>query len=124
MGFGHNQFCEYIKASTVLGANELREGSKTRPLMVKADSKATVGMGIDKISRAIWASIGNLVEFTFHQFKISKLAFNFSTSSVKYRYIFDLLSTSLLEAQYLLNLFMKGSEWSLLSLSSIVIDEH
>jgi hypothetical protein len=70
MGFDLNQFCEHIKASTVVGANELRKGSKTRPQVLKVDSEATVVMGIAKASRAIWASTENLVEFTFHQFKI------------------------------------------------------
>jgi hypothetical protein len=84
MGFDLNQFYEHIKASTVVGANELRKGSKTRSPVLKADYEATVVMGIAKTSRAIWAITGNLVEFTFYQFKISKLTFIFSTSSIKY----------------------------------------
>jgi len=42
--------------------------------VLKANSKATVVMRMTKTSRATWVSIENLVEFTFHQFKISKLA--------------------------------------------------
>jgi hypothetical protein len=101
INFDLNQFCEYIKALTVLRANELQQGSNTRPPMLKADFEATVVMGMDKTSFAIWANIGNLVEFIFHQFKISKVAFGFLTSSTKYRSICDLFSTSLLEARNL-----------------------
>jgi hypothetical protein len=66
MGFDLNQFCEHSKALTVVGANELRKGSKTRPPVLKADSEATVVMRIAKTSRTIWAITGNLIEFTFH----------------------------------------------------------
>jgi hypothetical protein len=44
MGFDLNQFCEHTKPSTVLGANELRKGSNTRPPVLKANSEATVVM--------------------------------------------------------------------------------
>jgi hypothetical protein len=87
MGFDLNQLCEHIKASTVVGANELRKGSKTRLPMLKADSEATVVMRIAKTSHAIWAIIVIFVEFTFHQFKISKLTFIFSTSLLEARYL-------------------------------------
>jgi len=66
MGFDLNQFCVHTNASTVVGANELRKGSNIRPLVLNADSKATVVMGMANTIRAIWASIGNLVEFTLH----------------------------------------------------------
>jgi len=89
-GLELNQFCAHINASTVFGANELRKGSNTRPPVLNADSEATVVMGMANTIRAIWASTENLVEFTFHQFKISKFAFGFSTSSIKYRSISDL----------------------------------
>jgi hypothetical protein len=69
--------------------------------MLQADFEAIVVMGMDKTSFAIWANIENLVEFTFHQFKISKAALGFLTSSTKYRSISDLFSNSLLEARNL-----------------------
>jgi hypothetical protein len=69
--------------------------------VLKADFEATVVMGMANTSRAILARIGNLVHFTFHQFKISKFASAFSTSSIKYRSNVDLLSISLLEDRYL-----------------------
>jgi hypothetical protein len=123
MGFDLNQFCEHIKASTIVGANELWKGSKTCPPVLKVDFEATVVMEIAKTSRAIWAITRNLVEFTFHQFKILKLTFIFSISSIKYQSSSDLLSTSLLEAQYFWNLLMKWNELSLLSLLSIMVDK-
>jgi hypothetical protein len=57
--------------------------------VLKADFEATVVMGMANTSRVILATIGNLVEFTFHQVKISKFALAFSTSSVKYQSISD-----------------------------------
>jgi hypothetical protein len=90
MGFDLNQFCAHTNASTVIGANELRKGSNTRPPVINADSEATVVIGMTNTIRAIWASTGNLVEFTFHQFKISKFSFGFSISSIKYRSNSDL----------------------------------
>ena len=45
-----NQFCVEIKVLTVLGDNELRKRSKTRPPVLDTDSDATVETGIAKIS--------------------------------------------------------------------------
>jgi hypothetical protein len=45
--------------------------------MLKADFEATVEMGMAKTSCVIWASIGNLVELTFHQFKNIKISIQF-----------------------------------------------
>ena len=45
-----NQFCVEIKVLTVLGDNELRKISKTRPPVLDTDSDATVETGIAKIS--------------------------------------------------------------------------
>ena len=41
----HNQFCPQIRASTIFGVRELRNGSSTRPPVLKADSEATVETG-------------------------------------------------------------------------------
>jgi hypothetical protein len=43
--------------------------------VLKADSDATVDIGIANISLAIRPRVGYLVEFTFHQFKMSKSGF-------------------------------------------------
>ena len=48
-----NQFWVQIRASTVLGDSELRNESKTHPLVLKADSDATVETRIANTSRAI-----------------------------------------------------------------------
>ena len=58
-------------ASTVLEANELLKGSKTRPPVLKADLEATIDTGITMTSHATLERITYLVEFTFHQAKIS-----------------------------------------------------
>jgi hypothetical protein len=63
-------------------------------------NEATIVIGMAKTSIAIWVSIENLVGLIFHQFKISKLALGFSTSIIKYRSIFYLFYTSLLEFRH------------------------
>ena len=40
-----NQFCPQIRASTIFGVRELRNGSSTRPLVLKADLNSTVETG-------------------------------------------------------------------------------
>ena len=48
-----NQFCVEIKVLTVLGDDELRKGSKTRPPVLDTDPDATVETRIAKTS---WAT--------------------------------------------------------------------
>ena len=48
-----NQFCVHIKTSTVLAPKELRNESRIRPPVLKADSEATVDTGIANTSLAI-----------------------------------------------------------------------
>ena len=48
-----NQFCVEIKVLTVLGDDELRKGSKTRPPVLDTDSDATIETRIAKTS---WAT--------------------------------------------------------------------
>ena len=48
-----NQFCVEIKVLTVLGDDELRKGSKTRPPILDTGSNATVETRIAKTS---WAT--------------------------------------------------------------------
>jgi hypothetical protein len=64
--------------------NELLKQSNTRPLVLNADSEATVEIGMASTSRAISASIGYLIPLTFHQPKISK-SFIIFHSSIEYR---------------------------------------
>lgn len=66
------QFWVQINACTALGLNLLLYGSITRPPVEKADSDATVDMGMANTSRAIMESILNLLAFFFHQFNTSK----------------------------------------------------
>ena len=40
-----NQFCPQIRALAIFGVRELRNGSSTRPPVLKANSKATVETG-------------------------------------------------------------------------------
>jgi hypothetical protein len=49
--------------------------------MLNADYEATVETGMANTSRATSERIGNFVELTFHQFKISKVGIIDSTSS-------------------------------------------
>ena len=53
IGEDRNQFCPQIKASTSFGVKEFRNGSSTRPPVLKADSEATVETGTAKTSHAI-----------------------------------------------------------------------
>ena len=53
IGEDHNQFCPQIRASTIFGVRELRNGSSTHPPVLKADSEAIVETGTAKRSRAI-----------------------------------------------------------------------
>ena len=82
---GHrNQSCAHMRASTILGVKQLRNGSSIRPPVLKADSEATVETGIANTSRAIRERTRYLDELTFHQFNISKKPTASSQSSFKY----------------------------------------
>ena len=48
-----NQFYPQIRASTIFGVRELRNGSSTCPPILKVDSEATVEIETAKTSRAI-----------------------------------------------------------------------
>jgi hypothetical protein len=74
----------------LLGPMNFEKDPTPRPPMLNTDFEATVVIRMANTIRVIWASIGNLVEFTFHQFKISKFSFGFSISSIKYRFNSDL----------------------------------
>ena len=67
-----NQFWVQIRALIVLGDSELRNESKTRPPVLKADSNAIVETKIANTSRAIWERTQYLEEFVFHHIKMSK----------------------------------------------------
>jgi hypothetical protein len=71
----------HTSASIVFGAKELLNGSSTQPPVLNADSEATVVTGMANTSRATSERIGNFVEVTFYQFKISKVVLGDSTSS-------------------------------------------
>ena len=87
-----NQVWAQIRVSTILRDNELLKGSKTRPPVLKANSKAAVDTGIAMKSHATSEKITYLVEFTFHQAKISKPSLFFSLASLRY------LSTSVVHS--------------------------
>ena len=53
IGDDRNQFCPQIKASTSFGVKEFRNGSSTRPTILKANLEATVKTRTAKTSRAI-----------------------------------------------------------------------
>jgi len=57
----------------VRGDNELLNVSNTRPLLLKADSEATVEIGMANTSRAIAARIGYFGALTFHQLRCQNL---------------------------------------------------
>lgn len=64
--------------------NELLKVSNTRPLLLKADSEATMEIGMTNTSRAITARVGYFGTLTFHQFKMSKSIIFTSHPSNKY----------------------------------------
>ena len=66
-----NQSFIQRRVSTVSEAKEERVLSTILRPQLKADSDATVVTGIAKISRAIFARIGNLGPLSFHQCNIS-----------------------------------------------------
>ena len=68
----HNQSWVHIIASKVFGWSLLLWGLINLPLVLNADSDATVDIGMAKISLAIVCKIGYLLEFAFHQANISK----------------------------------------------------
>ena len=68
-----------MRASTISGDNELRERSKTRPVILNVDSEATVNTRITRACRTILESTRYHGELTFHQAKISN--FSSKTSS-------------------------------------------
>jgi hypothetical protein len=51
------QSCEHISASKISGVSRLWFSLRTRPLVLKANSEATVLIGMAKISRAIFLKI-------------------------------------------------------------------
>ena len=61
-----SQLFVQTSVSTVLAVNELLKGSRMRPLVEKADSEATVDIGIASTSSAILESTLYLLELTFH----------------------------------------------------------
>ena len=63
-----------MRASTISGDSELWKGSRTRPAVLKVDSKATVDTRIARTCRATLESTRYHGELTFHQAKISKLS--------------------------------------------------
>ena len=65
-----SQLWQHIKTSNMPQWSLLWCGLTTQPLLLKADSKVTVVIGIAKISLAIQANIGYLCVFVFHQLKI------------------------------------------------------
>ena len=81
--YAHNQFWAHIKASNVLGCNLLRCGLTNLPLVLKADSEATVETWMAKISLAIACKVGYLLPFAFHQANMSKLGDLGKTGSPK-----------------------------------------
>ena len=56
-----------------MGDRELRKGSSILPPVLKADSEATVEMGIANTSRANWENAGYFEELAFHQANISNV---------------------------------------------------
>jgi hypothetical protein len=73
-----------MKTSTVSGDNELLQVSNTRHPLLKADSKATVEIGMANTSRAIAGRVGYFGALTFHQFKMIKSIIFASHPSNKY----------------------------------------
>ena len=53
IGEDYNQFYPQIRASTIFGVRELRNGSSTCPPILKVDSEATVEIETAKTSHAI-----------------------------------------------------------------------
>jgi hypothetical protein len=78
------QHCPHISASTILGDKELLKGETTRPLLLNADSEATVDTCTTRTSLASLDNTGYLPEFTFHQFKMSNCSVLFSHVSFRY----------------------------------------
>lgn len=80
-----------IRRSTIVGVSELLKSSRTRPPVLKADSEATVEIGIAKRSRAMRDSIGNLLALPFQYLRMSNPSLSSSLSSEKYLSSSDLV---------------------------------
>ena len=65
-------FAFFVAIISALGDGLDLRFVRTRALILNEDSDATVVIGIAKISRAIRASVGYLVEFSFHRMSTSK----------------------------------------------------
>jgi hypothetical protein len=63
----------HIKACSVIGVKELPESSRIRQLVLKADSEATVEMGIVDMSCANFERARKQTELHFHQVRNFKI---------------------------------------------------
>lgn len=115
----HNQFCEQIKASTIWGVNELGNGSRIRPLVLKSNLEATVKIGIASTSLAISGKIGYLGQSFFHQLKILNLSLHaFLLGSTNYT------STSLFPRVSFFLFFSFKSFFRIISIFLWLISSH
>ena len=110
-----SQSCAQTRASTVNGVREVRKSSKIRPLVLKADSDATVETGIASTSRAKWAKTGSLGALSFHQTRMSIFLFLSSVSSLRYLSRCSLIVS---QSQYYLQFQASERQRALISVSS------
>uniref|UniRef100_A0A0D2ZZU4 Uncharacterized protein n=1 Tax=Brassica oleracea var. oleracea TaxID=109376 RepID=A0A0D2ZZU4_BRAOL len=85
----HLSHCSvHIKTSIIKCVKQLLLGSKTRPLVLKADSEATEDTCIASTSLATLERTGNLGLLSFHHestsYSVPSINFGYSTLSFKY----------------------------------------
>ena len=83
VGYLYNQSLQQTRASRVCGVIELRLSLRIRPPKLNVDSEETMLSGIARTSRAIADNTGYLLEFVFHQVKISKFSSSLTGCSSK-----------------------------------------
>ena len=83
VGYLYNQSLQQTRTLRVCGVIELRLSLRIRPPKLNADSEEMVLSGIARTSRAIADITGYLLEFVFHQVKISKFSSSLTGGSSK-----------------------------------------
>ena len=79
------------RAWTMNGVSEVLNSFRMRPLVLNADSEATVDTRTANTSWAILANIGNLAALSYHHFRMLKSSLFTSFSSCRYFSYSDLL---------------------------------
>jgi hypothetical protein len=75
-----------MRASMLSSFKEFLAGDSVPPLVLNADSEATVDIGTARMSRVSRAKTGYLGAFSFHQDKMSNSSSKLASSSGSFRY--------------------------------------